>query len=101
MLKECVVPWYLVQAKAHKHLKAQQLAVLQAVYHAIEDAGLTLQDLHNTTTGVFVGAYSSFTCSPLAPDESSLRSLLMSAISDQVCARAPLRLYTVRRHAGV
>jgi acyl transferase domain-containing protein len=70
--------------KLIKSMSKEQLAVLQAVYHAIEDAGLTLQQLHNTTTGIFVGGYTSFTCSPQAPDEATLRGRLMSTLSDQV-----------------
>lgn len=38
-----------------------------------EDAGISLQEIHRTRTGVFAAAYSPFLPAALAPDETYLR----------------------------
>jgi acyl transferase domain-containing protein len=45
-------------------MQAEQGFVLQAAYEAVEDAGITLQELHNTTTGIFVAGYCTFLVGP-------------------------------------
>lgn len=42
----------------------EQGFVLQAAYAAVEDAGITLRELHNTTTGIFVAGYCTFLVGP-------------------------------------
>lgn len=43
-----------------RNIQVEQLCVLQSAYEAIEDAGITLNELHNTTTGIFVAGYTTF-----------------------------------------
>jgi acyl transferase domain-containing protein len=50
-----------------RNINADQLCVLQCAYQAVEDAGITLSELHGTTTGVFVAGYTPFMVSGLAP----------------------------------
>jgi acyl transferase domain-containing protein len=38
-------------------MQVDQLLLLEAAYRAVEDAGLTLEQLHSTATGVFAAAY--------------------------------------------
>ena len=46
-------------------------------------------DLHRTTTGIFVGSYSSFGLANMAPDETMLKGHLMSSLADQVPPAPP------------
>jgi acyl transferase domain-containing protein len=45
----------------------------QAVWRAMEDAGLRAEDLHRSQTGVFVGAYDTMRDYQEAPDETNIR----------------------------
>ena len=49
-----------------------------------EDAGISLQEIHRTRTGVFAAAYTPFLPADDAPDETFLRGTIMSSIADQV-----------------
>lgn len=41
-------------------MQIEQLLLLEAAFRAVEDAGITLEQLHSTATGVFAAAYTSF-----------------------------------------
>lgn len=58
-------PW--LTGKVTRNMQIEQCCVLQAAYEAVEDSGITLQQLHNTTTGVFVAGYCTFLVSRHLP----------------------------------
>jgi polyketide synthase PksL len=73
-----------VQEKLKKFSSPTNVFMLQAVWDALEDAGLTAQQIHGTRTGTFVACYLPILPLCSAPDETALRGQLMSSMSDQI-----------------
>jgi hypothetical protein len=50
----------LCQVKLVKNMQVEQLCLLEAAYRAVEDAGIPLEQLRSTATGIFAAAYTPF-----------------------------------------
>jgi polyketide synthase 13 len=74
----------VLQEKLKKFSNPGNVFMLQAVWEALEDAGITAQEIYGTRTGCFVADYLPILPLPSAPDETALRGQLMSSMSDQI-----------------
>jgi acyl transferase domain-containing protein len=63
-----------ITKKDARFMGTLQQVCLESVWRAIEDAGMKVEDLYRSRTGVFVGAYAAFTDHEEAPDDTNLRS---------------------------
>lgn len=94
----------LCSVKLVKNMQVEQLCLLEAAYRAVEDAGIPIEQLRSTATGIFAAAYTPFFVSPYgciawcrpAPLLSSRLAYTetLTALSDfwfggQLCPNAP------------
>ena len=76
--------FFKVTEKLARNMDIRQVGILQSVWHALEDAGLSGERLYRTRTGIFAAGYVHSVHSVDAPDETTLRGCLMSSLSDHV-----------------
>jgi acyl transferase domain-containing protein len=50
----------VVLVKLVRNMQVEQLCLLEAAYRAVEDAGIPIEQLRNTATGIFAAAYTPF-----------------------------------------
>lgn len=62
-----------ISKKETRFISILQAMCLESVWRAVEDAGLRVEDLHRSRTGVFVGAYELLGNHTEAPDETNIR----------------------------
>lgn len=82
--------FFKVTPKLARVLNCRQLAVLHSVWEAIEDAGLTAQDLYRTRTGVWVASFVWQHPLSEAPDECDLRWV---TVAFEPCSRGVRQVY--------
>jgi acyl transferase domain-containing protein len=63
-----------ITKKDARFMGTLQQVCLESVWRAIEDAGMKVEDLYRSRTGVFVGAYSTLLDHDEAPDDTNIRS---------------------------
>lgn len=76
--------FFKVTEKLARNMDIRQVGILQSVWHALEDAGLSAERLYRTRTGIFAAGYVQVAHCVEAPDETKLRGSLMSSLSDHV-----------------
>jgi len=76
--------FFNVTEKLARNMDIRQVGILQSVWHALEDAGLSAERLYRTRTGIFAAGYVQVGHCVEAPDETTLRGSLMSSLSDHV-----------------
>ena len=76
--------FFRVTQKLARHMDIRQVGILQSVWQALEDAGITGERIYRTRTGVFASGYVQIENADEAPDEATLRGKLMSSLSDHV-----------------
>jgi acyl transferase domain-containing protein len=63
-----------ITKKDARFINVLQHACLESVWRAIEDAGIKVEDLYRSKTGIFVGAYTTLVDHEEAPDDTNIRS---------------------------
>ncbi|SFD21717.1 amino acid adenylation domain-containing protein [Chitinophaga sp. CF118] len=78
--------FFSISPKEATLMDPQQRITLEAVYHALEDAGINIKELSGSDTGVFIGAYFNDYASLVQHHHLTHEALLATGISHSILA---------------